>query len=162
MVGGVILNKFIFVRKQNRLYRYWIFRMYSHSSCRAVASLNYQSVNLHVRIALMLDAPASLTVSFIDFPFLKGLIVSFLLVGFIFNLIIVLTCKKMSFLYSGCVSHSHFSWQDIRKYCCQWGVWSCCTWWWVSFTRHVRVTRSSPPMIVYKVINESKIKTFSM
>jgi hypothetical protein len=82
--------------------------MYSHSSCRAVASLNYQSVNLHVRIALMLDAPASLTVSFIDFPFLKGLIVSFLLVGFIFNLIIVLTCKKMSFLYSGCVSHSHF------------------------------------------------------
>jgi hypothetical protein len=69
--------------------------------CRAVVSLNYQSVNLHVRIALMLDAPASLTVSFIDFPFLKGLIVSFLLVGFIFNLIIVLdSVQKISFLYS--------------------------------------------------------------
>ncbi|CFQ98801.1 Uncharacterised protein [Yersinia enterocolitica] len=57
----------------------------------------------------MLDAPASLTVSFIDFPFLKGLIVSFLLVGFIFNLIIVLTCKKnVVSLFRVCESFAFF------------------------------------------------------
>jgi len=36
----------------------------------------------------MLVTPASLTVSFIEFPFRKVLIVSFLLVDFIFNVII--------------------------------------------------------------------------